>query len=112
MLDPVQARAFAAARRDVAFERGRDRRQFVFAPAHLLGEILKLALARDLRGDATAVAHQRAQLFRERNRREFGFAQRDQLFRQIEHGQGLASQRAATRGFAAFGFGIMHHVQL
>ena len=103
VFDLVQRLRLASAVGLVVLQRRADGgERLVVAPAHVLGEVLHLPLAGDLRGDLLRRQHQLAQLVVDRHAREVGVAALDQPLRQLQHRQRLSALLAAAR--AVFGF--------
>lgn len=96
-LDAVQRGRCAVRILALVFERGADRRQLVLASAHLLGQKLRLAFARDLLRNAARRDHLGMQRIRQRQARELRVAEFNQSLGQIKHRKRVATLLAAAR---------------
>ena len=111
--DVVQDGGVASRAVAVFGEHDADRGQRVVVElAHLLGEELVLALARDVRSDRARAPHFLAQFVVERHARELRFAQVRQRFGQTQHVERVAALLAATRaeelGIRVVGIHFVH----
>ncbi len=112
-LAAVQGGGLALGTAAVLAEHGADRGQrFLVEAAQLLGQILFLALARDVRGDRARALYLIAQRIGERDWRQLRRTQAGQCLRQLEHVERVAAALAAA-GFGggeriARGFVIVH----
>ena len=93
----MQQRGFVVRGFAAGVERGADRvERLVVLAAQLLGEKLRLPLARDVRGDARACAESSRSVVRSGTRRELASTQRGQRFGELENVERLAPLLAAA----------------
>lgn len=97
LLEAMQLGGFAPGELAVVVELRAQRRQFILVPAHDLGEVLDLALARDLLRDAACLLDFVEQVFGQRQLAELGVGERNEALGQFEYGQRVAAPLAAAR---------------
>lgn len=103
--EPMQLGRLASRKLAIMVELCADRREFVLASPHHLGEILDLALACDLLGDAARLFDLVKQILVQRQLAKLRVAERDETLGQLEYGQCVAATLAATWRIVVIVFG-------
>ncbi len=96
--EPMQRGGLLMRFRAIVVERGAHRLDIGFIEfAQLLGEKLRRALARDVRGDGARAHDLGTHVVGERHARELGIAERSERFGELEHFERLAALLAPAR---------------